>query len=152
MSDWSADVCSSDLVPAVDQPYPLAFRPTIEKTQAVHNPGLCASAAWKPSPGPVRHAPQRGGKVESKRLFPDAVTMPDQSSEKPAPNQPGAQQPEDFKQTALDYHRLAPAGKIKVTATKPMVPQRELALAYSPGVAYASIGRASCRERVGPYG
>src|SRR3546814_445361 len=137
MSDWSADVCSSDLVPAVDQPYPLAFRPTIEKTQAVHNPGLCASAAWKPSPGPVRHAPQRGGKVESKRLFPDAVTMPDQSSEKPAPNQPGAQQPEDFKQAALDYHRLAPAGKIKVTATKPMVTQRELALAYSPGVAYA---------------
>src|SRR3546814_9085908 len=63
--------------------------------------------------------------------------MPDQSSEKPAPNQPGAQQPEDFKQAALDYHRLAPAGKIKVTATKPMVTQRELALAYSPGVAYA---------------
>src|SRR3546814_4925337 len=109
ISDWSSDVCSSDL----------------------------ASAAWKPSPGPVRHAPQRGGKVESKRLFPDAVTMPDQSSEKPAPNQPGAQQPEDFKQAALDYHRLAPAGKIKVTATKPMVTQRELALAYSPGVAYA---------------
>jgi len=44
---------------------------------------------------------------------------------------------EDFRQAALDYHRLAPAGKIKVAATKPMVTQRELALAYSPGVAYA---------------
>ncbi|AWV08637.1 NADP-dependent malic enzyme [Marilutibacter maris] len=42
-----------------------------------------------------------------------------------------------FKQAALDYHRLSPAGKIKVTATKPMVTQRDLALAYSPGVAYA---------------
>jgi len=44
---------------------------------------------------------------------------------------------EDLKQAALDYHRQAPAGKIKVTATKAMVTQRDLALAYSPGVAYA---------------
>jgi malate dehydrogenase (oxaloacetate-decarboxylating)(NADP+) len=44
---------------------------------------------------------------------------------------------DDFKQAALDYHRLAPFGKIKVSATKPMVTQRDLALAYSPGVAYA---------------
>lgn len=44
---------------------------------------------------------------------------------------------EEFKKAALDYHRLEPFGKIKVTATKPMVSQRDLALAYSPGVAYA---------------
>ncbi|MBP6534303.1 MAG: NADP-dependent malic enzyme, partial [Arenimonas sp.] len=44
---------------------------------------------------------------------------------------------EEFKQAALDYHRQAPFGKIKVSATKPMVTQRDLALAYSPGVAYA---------------
>jgi malate dehydrogenase (oxaloacetate-decarboxylating)(NADP+) len=44
---------------------------------------------------------------------------------------------EDFKQAALDYHRQAPPGKIKVAATKPMLTQRDLALAYSPGVAYA---------------
>ncbi|MFT4196592.1 MAG: NADP-dependent malic enzyme [Pseudoxanthomonas sp.] len=44
---------------------------------------------------------------------------------------------EDFKQAALDYHRLAPAGKIKVEPTKPMVSQRDLSLAYSPGVAFA---------------
>ncbi|MEG3184564.1 NADP-dependent malic enzyme [Novilysobacter erysipheiresistens] len=44
---------------------------------------------------------------------------------------------DDFKQAALDYHRASPPGKIKVTATKPMVTQRDLALAYSPGVAYA---------------
>jgi malate dehydrogenase (oxaloacetate-decarboxylating)(NADP+) len=44
---------------------------------------------------------------------------------------------EEFKQAALDYHRLGPAGKIKVVATKPMLTQRDLALAYSPGVAHA---------------
>lgn len=43
----------------------------------------------------------------------------------------------DLKQAALDYHRLSPPGKIKVSATKPMVTQRDLALAYSPGVAFA---------------
>jgi malate dehydrogenase (oxaloacetate-decarboxylating)(NADP+) len=44
---------------------------------------------------------------------------------------------EDFRQAALDYHRLSPPGKIKVLATKPMLTQRDLSLAYSPGVAYA---------------
>lgn len=44
---------------------------------------------------------------------------------------------DDFKQAALEYHRLSPPGKIKVSPTKPMLTQRDLALAYSPGVAYA---------------
>ncbi len=44
---------------------------------------------------------------------------------------------DDLKQAALDYHRHEPRGKIRVTATKPMVTQRDLALAYSPGVAFA---------------
>src|SRR4249919_3963490 len=44
---------------------------------------------------------------------------------------------DEFKQAALDYHRHAPPGKIKVVATKPMLTQRDLALAYSPGVAHA---------------
>ncbi|MEO6103726.1 MAG: phosphate acyltransferase, partial [Pseudoxanthomonas sp.] len=43
----------------------------------------------------------------------------------------------DLKQAALEYHRLSPPGKIKISPTKPMVTQRDLALAYSPGVAYA---------------
>ncbi|HET9031665.1 MAG TPA: NADP-dependent malic enzyme [Dokdonella sp.] len=42
-----------------------------------------------------------------------------------------------LKQAALDYHRRAPAGKIKVVPTKSVVTQRELSLAYSPGVAFA---------------
>ena len=44
---------------------------------------------------------------------------------------------EDLRTAALDYHRLDPPGKIKVVPTKAMVTQRDLALAYSPGVAYA---------------
>src|SRR6187401_3081156 len=43
----------------------------------------------------------------------------------------------DLKQQALEYHRLHPPGKIKVVATKPMVTQKDLSLAYSPGVAAA---------------
>ena len=44
---------------------------------------------------------------------------------------------DELKKAALEYHRLAPAGKIKVAPTKPMLTQRDLALAYSPGVAAA---------------
>src|SRR5688572_13387211 len=40
-------------------------------------------------------------------------------------------------QSALDYHRLPVAGKIAVTPTKGLVNQRDLALAYTPGVAVA---------------
>ncbi|WP_424683040.1 NADP-dependent malic enzyme [Frateuria sp. YIM B11624] len=45
--------------------------------------------------------------------------------------------PDDLRHAALEYHRCPRPGKIKVTATKAMVTQRDLALAYSPGVAYA---------------
>src|SRR5438067_232145 len=38
---------------------------------------------------------------------------------------------------ALDYHRLPVPGKISVTPTKGLANQRDLALAYSPGVAFA---------------
>jgi malate dehydrogenase (oxaloacetate-decarboxylating)(NADP+) len=44
---------------------------------------------------------------------------------------------DEFKQAALDYHRQAPAGKIQVVATKAMLTQHDLSLAYSPGVAHA---------------
>ncbi|AUW60597.1 NADP-dependent malic enzyme (plasmid) [Sphingobium sp. SCG-1] len=44
---------------------------------------------------------------------------------------------EDFRKAALDYHRLPRPGKLEVRPTKRMVSQRDLALAYSPGVAAA---------------
>ena len=39
------------------------------------------------------------------------------------------------KQEALDYHKLGKPGKIEVIPTKPYSTQRDLSLAYSPGVA-----------------
>ncbi len=36
---------------------------------------------------------------------------------------------------ALEFHRLPTPGKISITPTKPMATQRDLSLAYSPGVA-----------------
>ena len=41
----------------------------------------------------------------------------------------------DFKQDALDYHAHPVPGKISVELTKPAETQRDLSLAYSPGVA-----------------
>jgi len=46
------------------------------------------------------------------------------------------------RQAALDYHEFPTPGKISVVASKPLVNQRDLALAYSPGVA------AACEEIV----
>src|SRR5262245_57380140 len=44
---------------------------------------------------------------------------------------------EDVRAASLEYHRHAPAGKISVQATKQLTNQRDLALAYTPGVAAA---------------
>ena len=47
-----------------------------------------------------------------------------------------------LRQAALDYHQSGQPGKISVTPTKSLTNQRDLALAYSPGVA------AACEEIV----
>ena len=44
----------------------------------------------------------------------------------------------DLKERALHYHRYPTPGKIKITPTKALTTQQDLALAYSPGVAAAS--------------
>jgi malate dehydrogenase (oxaloacetate-decarboxylating)(NADP+) len=44
---------------------------------------------------------------------------------------------DDTEKNALDYHRYPTPGKIEVVPTKPLANQRDLALAYSPGVADA---------------
>jgi malate dehydrogenase (oxaloacetate-decarboxylating)(NADP+) len=44
-----------------------------------------------------------------------------------------------LRDAALDYHRSPTRGKISVTPTKPLSNQRDLSLAYSPGVAYACL-------------
>jgi malate dehydrogenase (oxaloacetate-decarboxylating)(NADP+) len=50
---------------------------------------------------------------------------------------------EQLRRSALDYHRNPSPGKLSVTPTKGLTNQRDLALAYSPGVA------AACEEIVG---
>src|SRR6201992_1615560 len=42
---------------------------------------------------------------------------------------------EELQKAALAYHRLPKPGKLEIQATKPLANQRDLALAYSPGVA-----------------
>ena len=44
---------------------------------------------------------------------------------------------EQIRIAAMEYHRLPTPGKISVTPTKGLINQRDLALAYSPGVAAA---------------
>jgi malate dehydrogenase (oxaloacetate-decarboxylating)(NADP+) len=42
---------------------------------------------------------------------------------------------EQLRKAALEYHRVPTPGKISVTATKGLITQRDLAMAYTPGVA-----------------
>jgi len=49
---------------------------------------------------------------------------------------------EDLKTQSLEYHRQNPPGKIRLQPTKSMMTQKDLALAYTPGVA------AACEEIV----
>jgi malate dehydrogenase (oxaloacetate-decarboxylating)(NADP+) len=44
---------------------------------------------------------------------------------------------DNLRQAALDYHERPTPGKLAITATKQLTNQRDLALAYSPGVAAA---------------
>ena len=55
------------------------------------------------------------------------------------------------KKDALDFHEAKPQGKIEVRATKPLSSQRDLALAYSPGVAEPCLEIAENPEDVYRY-
>ena len=55
------------------------------------------------------------------------------------------------RQDALDYHANGRPGKIAVVPTKPLTNQRDLSLAYSPGVAEPCLPTAvPGRERADP--
>src|SRR3954447_19056675 len=55
------------------------------------------------------------------------------------------------KNDALDYHRLGRPGKLEVVPTKPLVTQRDLSLAYSPGVAETCLAIAEDPELAWEY-
>jgi malate dehydrogenase (oxaloacetate-decarboxylating)(NADP+) len=50
---------------------------------------------------------------------------------------PADESAEKLRQSALQYHRMGSPGKLAIVATKPLTNQRDLSLAYSPGVAAA---------------
>ncbi|HYZ30797.1 MAG TPA: NADP-dependent malic enzyme [Crenalkalicoccus sp.] len=58
---------------------------------------------------------------------------------------------EQLTQAALDYHRFPQPGKISVMPTKAMTNQRDLSLAYSPGVAAACLAIKEDAARAGDY-
>src|SRR5215510_11508932 len=55
------------------------------------------------------------------------------------------------KNDALDYHRTGRPGKLEVVPTKPLVTQRDLSLAYSPGVAEPCLEIAASPETAWDY-
>ena len=50
-------------------------------------------------------------------------------------DKPDRNLPTVTRQEALDFHSRGRPGKLEITPTKPMATQRDLSLAYSPGVA-----------------
>jgi len=58
---------------------------------------------------------------------------------------------ENTRRAALDYHRYPQPGKLRIEPTKRMVNQRDLALAYSPGVAAPCIDIAEDPEKAMDY-
>src|SRR5712692_5512836 len=55
------------------------------------------------------------------------------------------------KNDTLEYHRLGRPGKLEVVPTKPLVTQRDLSLAYSPGVAEPCLAIAENPELAWEY-
>ena len=58
---------------------------------------------------------------------------------------------DQLREAALDYHRDPTHGKISVTPTKALSNQRDLSLAYSPGVAYVCEAIAADATRAAEY-
>ncbi|HTE52140.1 MAG TPA: NADP-dependent malic enzyme [Kofleriaceae bacterium] len=55
------------------------------------------------------------------------------------------------KQDALEYHKAGRPGKLEVVPTKPLATQRDLSLAYTPGVAIPCLEIAADEEKAWDY-
>src|SRR5579862_9631359 len=64
---------------------------------------------------------------------------------------PGPTRPTFTDQEALQFHSVGRPGKLEVVATKPMATQRDLSLAYSPGVAVPVLAIAEDPSRAYDY-
>ena len=59
--------------------------------------------------------------------------------------------PDELRRAALEYHRFPQPGKTETVPSKPFATPRDLALAYSPGVAFPSLEIAADARRVYEY-
>src|ERR1700754_3445476 len=64
---------------------------------------------------------------------------------------PGRTRPTFTDQEALQFHSVGRPGKLEVIATKPMATQRDLSLAYSPGVAVPVLAIAEAEDKAYDY-
>src|SRR5262249_21102850 len=92
--------------------------------------------------------------LESLRLHP--LTLNSRQSGRvhgvPMPAKPpGRTRPTFTDQEALQFHSVGRPGKLEVIATKPMATQRDLSLAYSPGVAVPAPSIADDQARAYDY-
>ena len=69
----------------------------------------------------------------------------------PAKPPAGRSRPTFTDQEALQFHSVGRPGKLEVIATKPMATQRDLSLAYSPGVAVPVLAIAEDESRAYDY-
>ena len=70
---------------------------------------------------------------------------------KPTPNATLSPAEQALRDAACDYHRYPVRGKIAVTPTKALTNQRDLSLAYSPGVAYPCLEIAADPTKAAEY-
>jgi malate dehydrogenase (oxaloacetate-decarboxylating)(NADP+) len=68
-----------------------------------------------------------------------------------SPKSGGRERPHFTDQEALQFHSQGRPGKLEVVATKPMATQRDLSLAYSPGVAVPVLAIAEDESRAFDY-
>ena len=96
------------------------------------------------NPRPLTRTPQGPATQEKDKMSSPSERPSDKSSDKATdkPAEKAHNRADELRRAALKYHEFPTPGKLAVTATKQMLNQRDLALAYSPGVA------AACEEIV----
>jgi malate dehydrogenase (oxaloacetate-decarboxylating)(NADP+) len=70
---------------------------------------------------------------------------------RPMADQPRRTRPTFTDQEALQFHQMGKPGKLEVVPTKPMTTQRDLSLAYSPGVAVPVLAIAEDKSKAFDY-
>src|SRR5580693_7396433 len=92
----------------------------------------------------ITHEPSYRPNRPERSLVPFAMALPYDFTRRSANATPriaipmkGDDLKEARKKAALDYHEFPTPGKLSITATKQLLNQSDLALAYSPGVAAA---------------